>query len=618
LSRPSTLPGGDVFLATTALEDFWDTSKPLLFLSDGCRRYSRRSVWERLDGSVLETPWSSTQAVHDAYHYVSDAHERLLPLLAQALNDIHGRQHNLRYWRIFLGPWLTWYLNVAYDRYRLIRQALESEPNLTTIGLDERCFVTPRDTYDFILQILDDPYNLQLCTKIMTALGLNFPRKKTPVVPTSQSRLSACGDKDISPRVRLKRLAIKWRQVALETLQNKRHIILKSSYFSRRVEALLWIKTGGRLWINITPPLPATETATPLDRNLRDSLRAAMPAGDEFAHVLSRLMPEDLPRCFVEDYGRVEAYARAHYPPAPRAIFSANDWYFDEAFKHWSGVCAAKGTQLLGTQHGGYGIQRYMVMPSEAHELEITDRYYTWGWQRSGTHATTVPLPGSKLIGRKRLNADNKRTGILFVLRMGFRFMLEFPYSPDEFSSYLHQQKLFIEALRPSLLGEMKVRPHYNDLGWDVAQQWQVNFPDVKLETWEKTFRESLADCRLYVTDHLSTTYLEALAADKPSILFWKPDISINRFNSDAQDYFDELRSVGILHDTPESAAHAVGQVYGDVESWWNEPRRQSAVERFREHFARTSIDELELWAEEFKLLAGARQSVVPSSQARK
>jgi len=35
-----------VFLATTALEDFWDVSYPIVFLSEGCKRYSRRAYWE--------------------------------------------------------------------------------------------------------------------------------------------------------------------------------------------------------------------------------------------------------------------------------------------------------------------------------------------------------------------------------------------------------------------------------------------------------------------------------------------------------------------------------------------------------------------------------------------
>ncbi|MFI5348067.1 MAG: LIC12162 family transferase [Elusimicrobiota bacterium] len=617
--QPSAASKGGVFLATTALEDFWDASKPVLFLGDGCRRFSRRSVWEAMDGRLLETPWVSEKAVRDAYQFVSDARERLLPRLAKALNGIHGREHDQRYWRIFLGPWLTWYLNVVYDRYRLIRRALDLEPDLTTIGLAESCFVTPQDTLDFVLQIQDDPYNLQVCTKILAALGRDFPRKEAAVIPSPLARNpSAYGSGGTSMRARLKRLAKKCRQVAFEALQSRGRVILKNSYFSRRVEALLWLKTGGRVSVNVTPSLPAAETASPLNRVLREKLREAAPAGDEFDRILARLLPEDLPRCFVEDYGSVEAYARAHYPPSPRAIFSANAWYFDEAFKHWSGACAEEGTRLLGTQHGGYGVLRYMIMPSEAHELEIADRYYTWGWERSGTHASTVALPGTKLTGRESLPADNKRTGLLYLVTATPRFLVEFPYSPDQQSRYFDRQNKFVESLPPKALSALKARPHYTDFGWDVRQQWRERFPEVALDNWERNFWENLAECRLFITDHLSTTYLEALAAGKPTILFTDPGIVINEFNPDAQEYFDGLRAVGILHDTPESAAQAVGQVYEDVEAWWNEPSRQAAVERFRRRYARTSDDAVDLWAAEFNRLLSSNFGIISLENARK
>ncbi|MFI5346401.1 MAG: LIC12162 family transferase [Elusimicrobiota bacterium] len=597
-----------VFLATTALEDFWDVSKPVLFLSEGCRRYSRRSVWEAVDGRVLATPWHSEQEVSDAHNFVVDVHKRLLPQLAQALNSAHGRSHDLRYWRIVLGPWLTRYLSTVYDRYRLIRSALAAEPNLTTMGLAESCFVTPHDTSDFTLRILDDPYNLQICTKIMAALGMDFPRKEMKADPAGTADLPLTSeDPNLSLKARLKDIARNLYQHILEATHKGRPILLKNAYFSRRVQAFLVMRTLGRVWINETPPLPYASAAAPLDKKIRGGLMGA-PAADEFGRVLSRLLPEDLPRCFAEDYGRVEAYAHAHYPPAPRAIFSANAWYYDEAFKHWAGACAEKGTQLLGTQHGGcgYGIQRYMI--HEAHELEITDRYYTWGWERAGTRAATIALPAAKLMGRKVFRPDNKRSGLLFVMTVVPRFLLDIPYSPDMYHDYLLQQKLFVESLDARLRGELRVRPHYSELGWDVAQRWRDNFPDVVLESWDKTFRDSLADCRLFVTDHISTTYLESLAAGKPTIVFWKPDSSINLLRADAQEYFDGLRAVGILHDTPQSAAQAVGQAYEDVEAWWNEPRRQAALARFRHRYARTSGNAMSIWTEELVRVADASQ----------
>jgi hypothetical protein len=48
-----------VFLATTALEEFWDTSGPILFAGEWCRLPERAAVWRALDAEVLPDQWAS-------------------------------------------------------------------------------------------------------------------------------------------------------------------------------------------------------------------------------------------------------------------------------------------------------------------------------------------------------------------------------------------------------------------------------------------------------------------------------------------------------------------------------------------------------------------------------
>ena len=78
-------------------------------------------------------------------------------------------------------------------------------------------------------------------------------------------------------------------------------------------------------------------------------------------------------------------------------------------------------------------------------------------------------------------------------------------------------------------------------------------FPDLAVEDWSTPFLQSLERCRVYVADHLETTYIEALAANKPTILFYDP--AQYRIREEAKPYYDGLASAGILHTDPESAA---------------------------------------------------------------
>jgi putative transferase (TIGR04331 family) len=263
------------FLATTALEEFWDTSKPLLFLGGWCRRYTRKSFWEPLRGEVLASPWQDKEQLGQAYHYVADLYERLLVVLAEALGHHHQVSYSHRYWRIILGPWLLFYLPVIYDRYTCLRTALENYPQVTSTGLPEECWVTPGDTLEFVQLIKEDLYNLQLYSRILKILGYDLPGKPYYAGST---------------RITVKKKAARWKRGLKKFLvaglargtacRSGQPIYLRDSYFSWPVELKLMIKTGGRVrpLFNGLAPTPRLTT----NLSVRSSLQDVLPAKNEF------------------------------------------------------------------------------------------------------------------------------------------------------------------------------------------------------------------------------------------------------------------------------------------------------------------------------------------------
>ena len=86
----------------------------------------------------------------------------------------------------------------------------------------------------------------------------------------------------------------------------------------------------------------------------------------------------------------------------------------------------------------------------------------------------------------------------------------------------------------------------------------------------------------------------EASYFNIPTIIFWNP--CQWELRPDAQPYYDELRRVGILHDTPESAAKKANEVCDNTISWWHQPEIQAVKDQFCHQFARTSDDWLKEW----------------------
>ncbi|MDP7264751.1 MAG: hypothetical protein QGH39_04235, partial [Candidatus Thermoplasmatota archaeon] len=115
----------------------------------------------------------------------------------------------------------------------------------------------------------------------------------------------------------------------------------------------------------------------------------------------------------------------------------------------------------------------------------------------------------------------------------------------------------------------------------------------------KKTMYQQLNESRLCVGTYNSTTDLETLSGNYPTIIFFNPDHW--ELRKSAQPFFDDLRRVGIYHITPESAAAKVNEIYQDPISWWNSDKVQEVRSRFCRQFARTSETWISEWKEAFQ-----------------
>ena len=102
------------------------------------------------------------------------------------------------------------------------------------------------------------------------------------------------------------------------------------------------------------------------------------------------------------------------------------------------------------------------------------------------------------------------------------------------------------------------------------------------------------------------TTYLQALASDFPSIIFWNAD----RFtvHDEHINAFEALIDADILHHSPEAAAKKLNQIYQDPQTWWKSKRVQKARTYFCDKLAYTSEDYLDTWKVKLNSLINSNQ----------
>lgn len=118
-----------------------------------------------------------------------------------------------------------------------------------------------------------------------------------------------------------------------------------------------------------------------------------------------------------------------------------------------------------------------------------------------------------------------------------------------------------------------------------------------------------LKKTRLYISTYNATTYLESMSLNFPTIMFWNPKHW--ELRDSAIPYFEQLKAVGIFHDTPEGAARQMATVWDDVSGWWESAAVQSVRREFCERYAHIPEKPLELMGKLFRKIADTHHADV-------
>jgi putative transferase (TIGR04331 family) len=597
--------GAFVHLAMTGCREAWPGDTPFWLLGPHCAPGARPGEPAQLQG-ILEYPWSDRRALRAAQAEARRLRRGALEPLADRLNAVHGTHFSVRYWELLIGPWLFYFTNLVYQQYQSLLAAKNRFGEIETIGLDKAEYELPSDTLRFIYAATDDTYNLQLATRICAAIGI--PIRERIRLEIGEGRAQGPNPErfprygvSLARKVRYKLLQLV-RPRYERAMAGRARVVLRRSYLPGTFEAKLALRSGARV-LPVDPPLlPAPARVAP-DAGMRATLRTE-PGGDEAASLLATLIPEEIPGVFVEDYRALRAFAEREYRGfRPDAVVSTIAWQTDEAFKHFAGRAAEAGAVMVGGQHGGTGVLRdYQV---EEFERELVDRYLTWGWT-DPADGRCVPTPATRLVDLPRRAPGNTADGILYIGTVALRYPLTLQ---GDFSGYPELQARFFDALGPDLTSRLEVRPHPTDFGWRIVERLTARFPGLELQDARIPFSDALRRARLYVCDHLSTSYTEALATNTPTVMFWDPESQAVR-DSEAG-LFDRLRSCGVVHDTPEGAAAWIGRVYADVDGWWFAEECQSAVRAFCHRHARVTGTPVSDWLEVLEDVRTARSTEV-------
>lgn len=576
-----------MFLVTTADQRTWKTDQKILFLGEWCKLYDQKEAWSKLDCEVLPYHWDDRKRFYQDYLYFRDVYERNLGLLADRLNEIHNVDHSKRYWRIIIGPWLLYFIGILLDKYFSIKFAVESgKVTGTRIISSSASQWTPNEMADTSYNSYTDEYNHYLYGFIIRQFS-SIPFEEVHSDNVCGTTVSANRSSAFYQKVAKSMLGF-FSKLVPDRLNG---VVMVTRNIPLYNLARLQISMGQIPYLYM-PSIGVPVTA--VEEKLRKKLLYDK-AEDPFEECLRKLIPWQIPKAYMEGYTLLKCAVENSFPRKVQTIYTDNANVFNEAFKFWvAGKVEGKAKFVMG-QHGGlYGAGLWSC--DEEHEIAISDRYFTWGW-KSDANSSLKPLPVVRnSIMKNKIKVDpNGLILWVFACLPRYAYWLSSIPVASQMLHYFDEQRRFASNTLPEVRDLLLLKLYKIDYSWFQESRWRDFNPSLKIYKGTRPMSKFLDKGRLFIGTYNSTTYLETLSFNFPTIIFWKPEHWEIRHS--AKPYYDELHRVGILHYTPESAAKKVNEIYSDTLGWWNQPEIQKVRAEYCRRFSRTSKN----WKEEWK-----------------
>ena len=529
------------------------------------------------------------------HNFVDEKYHKYIPILAKRLNHIHGTQHSEFFWKKALSLSLIRYITLFYDLFQVCESHFSADKHDCMI-LSEESYYIPNDFNDHREFFQCTAYGQEqiFSIYIYSMLGKDYKllndRFSWPDFQKGLVKVSAF--KKVVNKIRritLKKIILRILHRYLRFKSPK--MIVFESFFSERHMDDLFTESGGLIQ-SVAIDACIIPFASEIDIEKRKLLSQADSSFDRFDRFFFDSLKFSMPKLFVEDFSRVTDFYQDYFRSFKDLKFIVNESWIGNTYS----AIAIAGLQRRGIFHicneHNY-LSHQFLCNNNKYIYPLVDKFLTLGWYQD---LSCKLAKGSSL--REWVVPGNffKEHEILFISGGPAVKVPEFNAAYGDFggfnaSNHLTFNMKFFERLDAWVIQKIVFRGYpVDDLtvahvkppmyAYDQEYVYKKYMDEFKLiDAQSRSAKLLMQKSRLVVVDYLSTSYLESLFADIPTIFFWNQNnYYFNELNSD---FFKLLIEVGICHVCPKSAAEFVNKIQNNPEQWWNQEATKAARSQF-------------------------------------
>jgi putative transferase (TIGR04331 family) len=542
---------------------------------------------------LLPSPRSTKQELIDDHNFVDEKYKKYILILSERLNKVHKKNYTVFFWKKCISLSLLRNITFIYDMFQRCDSSFDPEIHFCKI-LSEQSYYTPIDFNDHRIFFQSTAYGQEQMFSIY--MKSFYPNKYESI-----------SDNFVWPNIKKKE-----RGNLINSFFHRLLRITPSIFFIRFTKFLNYFKSPSVVIIEsffnskdlfeiIKKSKYKTQNLTikksfKVQSNLniekRDVLSKLNSDFDKFDIYFFNSIKYCFPKIFVENFETIYIHYNKYFNRFKKLEYVVNEsWIGDNYASIAIAILQQKGVRHICNEHNYLSHQ--FLCNNCKYVIPLTDKYLTLGWFKEGYENLVksgslfewvhnrefkkeydiLYINGPPAVKIPEMNAAYGHFG-------GYNANLHYNFVHTFFSN-LSSKNLYNSVFRGYPVDQYPVS-HIEPQMFMYDQKYLFNeyLKFFKVVDYSSTSAKIfIKKSRLIIIDYLSTSYLESILADIPTIFFWNE----NAYPLEMEyiGFYDKLISVGICQTDPIQAAAFVDKIIENPEDWWNSEVVQKARNEF-------------------------------------
>ena len=499
----------------------------------------------------------------DRKKYIKDnliIEKKILKKIIPILNNFHQEKKSIRQWQVILGHWLRSYIGVFSNRYKHINYILNKEKIDNFIMIKSSTKLYSRDIKDFLDNVRTTQFNDDIYKSVLKYNNSNTIIK-SKIINLKRKKVG-----NIKSNIKIKIL----RFINLFFSKNYKFFI-SELYLGKFKEVLFHLNFNNipRFWnfikfYNYTKP----------NENLRNKISNKILSlkRKNLENFLIKNLFLHIPTAYLEDYKKIKKFCTEVYPKDPKAIITANTFYYNEAIKNYISQKLNKSKYIIiqhGNNYGTHFDEHYNSVE------EVTSDYFiTWGFLKKNKKY----LKG--VMQKKMIKNKNNKYNLL-IMHLPFELRDKIWDNFEDY--YAHMKKIEKMLIKIKLVNGIKkiiYRIPNGEHNIKSIQYIKKISKKITFDTYKTKLLDNIENSNLCLFNYNSSGFYENLSNNIPSILFIDKSY-LNEIDSVTRKDFLKLHKYNIIHFEIETLYNFLNSNWENLDSWWSDEGTQDAKNVF-------------------------------------